>query len=102
MKQTDVQTSGQTPHRISNRMCSCKMSHTGMQPDKSLIRRLYVATDKRLYVPMQVFPDSHTAGWRYNPLTIRPDKQTNNRTVMRSSLRIYVQLSRFNNLIFNL
>jgi hypothetical protein len=63
---------------------------------------------------MQMLPDSHTAGRLSGKLCSRtahrsgkqPDcrtvKQINNRMTVRISLRRYIRLSQFNNLIFNL
>jgi hypothetical protein len=101
MKRTEVKTDRQTIHCISNRTSSSEASHTVLQPDKSMIRCrigwLYVATDKRLYVPTQLLPDSHTAGCLFDGLCYRTDSRTaeriNNRMVVRTSLRMCVQLS---------
>jgi hypothetical protein len=122
MKQTEVKTDRQTTHRISGWICGHGTGCTALQPDKDLIRYrlswpniamdkgLYVATDKRLYVPMQLLPDNHIAGRLSGKSCSRTEKQPDSRTVkrinnritVRTSLRMHIRLSRFNNLIFNL
>jgi hypothetical protein len=118
MKQTEVKTDRQMTCCISGRRCGYGTDCTALQPDRGLIRYrtgwANIATDKGLYVPMQLLPDSHTADSLSGKLCSRMDcrsgkqpgsrtvKRINNRMTVRISLQRYIQLSRFNNLNFNL
>jgi hypothetical protein len=114
MKQTEVKTDRQMTYCISGRRYGYGTNCTALQPDKCSIRYRTgwpnIATDKWLYVPMQLLPDSQTADNLSGKLCSRigkqPDSRTikriNNRMTARISLWRCMQPSRFNNLIFNL
>jgi hypothetical protein len=99
-----------------------RVSWPNVATDKRLYvvmdKGIYIATGKGLYVPTRLSPDKHTAGWQSGKLRSPTDCQTagwtvaqpdcrttkriNNRITVRTSLRMCLRLSRFNNLIFNL
>jgi hypothetical protein len=93
MKQAEVKTDRQTTHRIFDRICGHGTGCIALQPDKDLVRSRVswpnVATDKRA-----VCANTVIAGQAY----CRTTKRINNRIIVRTSLRMCLRLSRFNNL----